>query len=227
MMLVTSDPTDLPSTSRARRRPVVAVATGLLLVGLLGACTSDDPTTGDDPAATDDASVATSDGAAPTGDGSAAPTGDGSAEPTAEAPEEIVVDAGDEDACALLPQDELDAVIGEAATATPVPSGGWIAGQCSWSGPETGFFLSIGTETSIADFGDPAATDARSRLEAFSTRQADQAREVSEIGDGAVAGPSGVAARVGTTYLELEVLSLPDGQAEQVLQLAVDNLPSS
>lgn len=207
MMPSTSTVTSVRSTmNRARRLPTAAVV-ALLAAGLLGACSDDAPE------------------AAPTG-GSVAPT-DGSVAPTGGAPDEIVADAGDIDACALLPQAELDAILGEAGTATPVPGGGWVAGQCAWSGPETGFLLSIGTGSSIAASDNPAEADAAAKLAAFSTRQADEAREVPETGDEAVAGPSGVAARVGSTYLELEVLSLPDEQPEQIMQLAVDNLPSS
>ncbi|WNB85185.1 hypothetical protein [Cellulomonas sp. ATA003] len=142
------------------------------------------------------------------------------------APDEIVADSADDDACALLPEGELAQVVGEDAAPQPIPSGGWIAGQCSWSGATTGFLLSIGTEESIASFEDPSEGDAEAKLAAFSSRQADAAQEIPDLGDGAVAGPSGVAARVGGTYLELEILSLSPEQAVDVLQLAVDNLGS-
>lgn len=141
-------------------------------------------------------------------------------------PTEIVADSADDDACALLPEADLAQLLGEESAPQPIPSGGWIAGQCSWSGATTGFLLSIGTEDSIAAFGDPGEADAEAKLAAFSGRQADAAQEVPDLGDGAVAGPSGVAARVGGTYLELELLSLSQEQAVGVMRLALDNLGS-
>lgn len=202
MSLSTSNPLALRSAAtRARWRQVLPLSTGLLAVVLLGACAGADP--------------------------EPSPTGDSAAAPTGASPEAILADAGDDDACALLPQAELDAILGEPGTATPVPSGGWLAGQCAWSGPETGFFLSVGTEASISALEDPAEADAQAKLAAFTTRQADEVREINDVGDGAVAGPSGIAATVGSTYLELEVLSLTGEQPEQVMQLAIDNLPAS
>lgn len=142
---------------------------------------------------------------------------------TVEEPE-IVADAADEDACGLLPPDRLTQLLGEELQATAVPSGGWIAGQCSWSGSESAFILSIGTPESISSFEDPAEPDAAAKLAGYSERQAGAVQEVADIGDAAVRGATGMAARAGDTYLELEVLSLAEGLDAQIMDLAVENV---
>lgn len=186
------------------RRALLPAVSALLAVGVLAGCSGTDPDAGPEP---------TGEATAPTDVSTPAQT-------------DIVADAADDDACALLPEADLAQVLGEDAVPQAIPSGGWIAGQCSWSGPTTGFLLSIGTEESITAFQDPAEADAEAKLAAFSGRQADAAQEIPDLGDGAVAGPSGVAARVGGTYLELELLSLSQEQALGVMRLAVDNLGS-
>jgi hypothetical protein len=193
------------ATTEPGRLPLVAgvLTTGLLTAALLGACSGSGPEPG--PTRVSETSTAA----------------------TPEAPEGTIADAGDDDVCALLPPEQLEAILGEAAQATPVPTGDWASGQCAWSGPRSGFFLSMGTEASISAFEDPAEPDAHAKLDAFTARQADAAREVPDIGDGAVAGPSGMAATVGSDYLEVEVLSLTEEQLHQIMQLAVGSRPAS
>lgn len=196
------------SASRRSRGAVAALLVAVTLT--LGACTGDgEPVPG------------------PTDDADPAPTTQGTPPAPGDAPTESVeTDAADRDACALLPEEALTAALGEAAQPTAIPSDGWIAGQCTWSATGSGFILSVGTEESITAAGDPAEPDAAAKLAAYRDRagQAGSAEDVAEIGDEAVVGPTGMAARVGGTYIEIEELVLTPEQLLEVGRLAVSNL---
>lgn len=125
------------------------------------------------------------------------------------------------DACALLTTAELAEILGDGGVqAKPMPSGGWVAGQCAWNGPASGFFLSVGTTASIAAFGDPAATDAKAKLAQFKSAS-DTRKDVAGIGDGAVVGSIGIAVYVDGTYLEITNLGLTEDQLVKIMKLAV------
>jgi hypothetical protein len=129
------------------------------------------------------------------------------------------------DACALLPTAALSKIVGgPPPVATAMPGGGWIARQCAWNGPTSGFFLSVGTPASIAAFGDPGAADAKAKLAQFKRSAGAAAKDVAGIGDGAVLGPMGMAAYKGGTYLEITRLRLTDDQLVEIMKLAVANL---
>lgn len=131
------------------------------------------------------------------------------------------------DACALLSPPDLAKIFGgEQPVATAVPRGGWIAGQCAWSSPGAAFLLSVGTAASIEQFGDSRAPDARARLSEFKRRMSalGTPQDVAGIGDGAVAGATGMAAYKGGMYLEVMKLHLTDRQLTQIVSLAVTGL---
>ncbi len=72
------------------------------------------------------------------------------------------------EACALLSGAELTEILGaEALQPRPMPSSGWVAGQCAWNGATSGFFVSVGTAASISAFGDAAVPDAEAKLAEF------------------------------------------------------------
>jgi hypothetical protein len=107
-----------------------------------------------------------------------------------------------------------------------MPNGGWIAGQCAWNGPTSGFFLSIGTATSLKDFGDPAAPDAKAKLAQFKAQAGagNTPKDVPGIGDGAVLTAMGIAAYKGGTYVQVTNLGLTGEQLTKVLRLAASHL---
>jgi hypothetical protein len=131
------------------------------------------------------------------------------------------------DACALLPSAALSKIVGgDVPVANAMPSGGWMAGQCAWNSPTSSFIVSIGTATSIAKFGDPAAPDAKAKLTAFKQHAsaAGTPKDVAGIGDGAVLGTSGMAAYVGGTYFEVTPLRLTGDQLIEIVKLVVAHL---
>jgi hypothetical protein len=131
------------------------------------------------------------------------------------------------DACSLITAAEVSGIVGgPAPVAKSLPGGGWVAGQCTWSGPSSAVFVSVGTEASIRAFGDPAAPDAKGRLAAFKGQLAGSgsATDVSGIGDGAVFGTAGIAAYAGGTYVEILRLSLSDDQLVQLATKIVGHL---
>ena len=135
---------------------------------------------------------------------------------------------GSFDACALLSPSDLSKIVGgKVDVGRAMPSGGWVAGQCTWNTPSSGFVISIGTAASIQEFGDSTALDAQARLAAF-RQQARGAggtpKDVAGIGDGAVLTSSGMAAYKGPTYLEVLNLGLTEEQLVQIVKLAVARL---
>ena len=132
------------------------------------------------------------------------------------------------DACALLQQPALAKLVGPTVDGgRAMPIGGWVAGQCAWSTKTAGFELSVGTETSIKAFNEPAVSDAKSKLGAYRAEAVAAGRkpkDISGIGDGAVATPNGMATYQGGTYLELRNLGLNDDQMAAVMRLAVEGL---
>ena len=135
--------------------------------------------------------------------------------------------AGALDACAVIPAAELAKIVGHEGFVTKaMPSGGWVAGQCAWNGPGSGFFLGVGTAASIKAAADPTAPNAEAMLAQFE-RQASAmgtAKPVAGIGDGAVLGPMGIAAYKGGTYLQITNLGLPEDQQVNIMKLAIANL---
>ena len=108
-----------------------------------------------------------------------------------------------------------------------MPSGGWIAGQCAWSSPTAGFELSVGTDASIKAFGDPAVTDAKTKLASYraqASAASPKPEDVDGVGDGAVMTSNGIAAVKGDRYLELRNLGLTNDELVQIMKLAIDAL---
>jgi hypothetical protein len=106
-----------------------------------------------------------------------------------------------------------------------MPSGGWVAEQCAWNGPTSGFFLSVGTTTSIMSFADPAAPNATVMLVQF-TAQAGTSTPKTEsgIGDGAALTATGIAAYAGGTYVQVTNLGLTEVQLIEIAKLVVAQL---
>lgn len=98
-----------------------------------------------------------------------------------------------------------------------------MAGQCAWSGATTAFILSVGTDASIQEFADPAEPNSEAKLAAFEQRAGETgtAESVDGVGDGAVVGDNGMAARAGGTYLEIEKLALGKDQLIELMRAAV------
>ena len=125
-------------------------------------------------------------------------------------------------ACGLLSGAEVAGILGvDTAVPRPMPAGGWIATQCAWSGPASGFFVGVGTKASLKAAADPGATDAKEKLAQFKAQAGDAAKNVSGVGDGAVLGPTGLAVRTGSTYLQITNLGLTEAQLIKVAKLAV------
>lgn len=160
--------------------------------------------------------------AAPTAPASAAGSASASKR-SASAPSASAVTVGDFNACAVLPAAELSKIVGSDAKNTPMPSAGWIAGQCAWSNAMSGFFLSVGTASSLQNASDLAAPDAEAKLAEFRQRTTSP-KDITGVGDGAVLASTGMAAYKGPTYVEVTKLKLTDDQLIKILKLAVANL---
>lgn len=107
-----------------------------------------------------------------------------------------------------------------------LPAGGWVASQCSWRSPVSGFLVSVGTPESIEAFADPAVPNAEAKLADYKQRAVASggARDLSEIGDGAVIGASGLATRIGGNYVEILRSTLSDEQLIEVARGLVQDL---
>jgi hypothetical protein len=129
------------------------------------------------------------------------------------------------EACALFSGTELSTLLGiTGVQPRPMPSGGWVASQCAWNGPSSGFFLSVGTAASLKAAGDPAAPTAKAKLTQFKEQGGATAKDVPGIGDGAVLTTAGLAAYKGGTYLQLTNLGLTEDQLIKIAKLAIARL---
>jgi hypothetical protein len=130
-------------------------------------------------------------------------------------------------ACALLSGAELSKIIGtKGVQPRPMPSDGWMAGQCAWNGPASGFFVSVGTAESISGFNDPVALDAKAKLAQYKAQMGAPggAKDLRGIGDAAVLTAVGLAAYKDGTYLQLTNLGLTEEQLISIAKLAVARL---
>ena len=128
------------------------------------------------------------------------------------------------DACSILSPEDLTILLGGSEpTPKPAPGGGWVAGQCAWSGPTAAFLISVGTRESIASVGNTKVADAKSKLAEFGERASATggAQPIPGLGDGAIQAGGTVAAYKGDVYLEVLNLRLTDEQAIEVMKLAV------
>ena len=93
-----------------------------------------------------------------------------------------------------------------------MPHSGWVAGQCAWNGPSSGFFVSVGTAASLKASGDVAAPNAKTKLAQFKKQAGagTTTKVVTGIGDGAVLTATGLAAYKGGTYLQFTNLGLTE-----------------
>ncbi len=199
-----------PSGPRTARRGIVAASVAVLFGFSLTACGTS-PTA---PPATITPSVPVTT-AAP----SASPT------PTAESPSPVSSGAtASFDACALLTTVELAEILHtDSVQPKMMPSGGWVAGQCGWSGAASGFLLGVGTAESISDFGDAAAVDAKEKVAQYRAASG-TSQDVAGIGDAAVVSPNGIAAYRGDMYLEITNLGLTEEQLVEIAKLAIARL---
>ena len=126
------------------------------------------------------------------------------------------------DVCALLSPADLATVLGRPGfAAKEMPHSGWIAGQCAWSGPGGGFFITVGTSASITTSGDDSAPDAKTMLAQF-RQQASAPKDIADIGDGAVLGSLGMAAYKGGTFVQVTNLGLTEDQLTAIAKLVMD-----
>jgi hypothetical protein len=129
------------------------------------------------------------------------------------------------EACALLTGAELAVILKVSAVEPrPMPSGGWVASQCAWNGPSSGFFLAVGTAASLKAAGDPAAPTAKAKLAQFKEQGGATAKDVPGIGDGAVMTTAGLATYKGGTYLQFTNLGLTEDQLIKIAKLAITRL---
>jgi hypothetical protein len=107
-----------------------------------------------------------------------------------------------------------------------LPPGGWVASQCAWKSPIAGFLVSVGTPESIRAFADPNGLDAAAKLADYRQRSlaSGGARDIVEIGDGAVLSTTGLAAHIGGYYVEILRSTLTDEQLIEVAKELVQNL---
>ena len=127
-------------------------------------------------------------------------------------------------ACALLSSDQVSKILGVDEIQTrPMPSSGWAAGRCSWSGAGSGFAIGVGTAASIAAAGDATTPDAAAMVAQF-RQQASAAKDVAGIGDGAVLTTGGIAASKGGTYLQIANLGLTEEQLIEIAKAVVAGL---
>ncbi len=211
----------VPDQARTRSRPPLALIAVVLFAGGLAGCSS----------------VATTAGHAAVMSASTRPPALRAPSPTPPAPSPtppapsptspLGSQSGRFDACAAIANAELVTIVGQVGyQAKPMPSGGWVAGQCSWNGLQSGFFLSIGTAFSLAAFGDPAAPNARAKLAQFKIQASatGTVKDVAGIGDNAVLGQLGIAAYKGSTYAQITNLGLTDEQLVRIMKAIVRNL---
>jgi hypothetical protein len=92
-----------------------------------------------------------------------------------------------------------------------------------------GFLVAIGTAESIRAFGDPGGKDAVGRLDAYRERSkaSGVTQDLDDVGDEAVLGPTGLAARIDTTFVEILRSTLTDHQLIEVAKLIAQRLKSS
>ena len=170
------------------------------------------------------APVSTTPGASP-GDASSAPSPSSGGSPSLRpAPSAAPVAL---EACALLDGDELSKILGvEGVQPRPMPSVGWVAGQCAWNGPSSGFFVSVGTAASIAAFGDLAAPNAEAKFAQFKDQSGgtSNVKDVPGLGDGAALAVTGLAVYKGGTYLQFTNLGLTEDQLIEIAKLALSRV---
>jgi hypothetical protein len=129
------------------------------------------------------------------------------------------------DVCALLDSAGIEQAIGPGFGSTPMPSSGWVAGQCAWNGPSAGFFVSIGTAASIEDSGNADLPDAKAKfLDFLEQAQGDELTTIPGLGDGAAREVGGAAAYVGDSYVQITNMGLTQDELTTVLALAIGQL---
>lgn len=129
------------------------------------------------------------------------------------------------EACAVFSGAELSKLLGiTGVQPRPMPNGGWVASQCAWNGPSSGFFLGVGTAASLKAAGDPAALTAKAKLAQFREQGGASAKDVPGIGAGAVLTTAGLATYKGGTYLQFTNLGLTGDQLVKIAKLAVTRL---
>jgi len=207
------------------RHRIIAV---LLALGL-AACGSTAPS----PSATTDESSPTSSSAASsatppsaTPSGEANPTPGGTSAGASAGPSagpSGIPDVTAIEACGLLTGAEIAKILGVAAVQPrPMPSSGWMVGQCAWNGPATGFFISLGTAASIEAFGDVTAPDAAAKLAQFKAQTG--GKDEPGIGEGAALATTGLAAYKGGTYIQITSLGLTKRQLLKIATKALSRV---
>lgn len=128
------------------------------------------------------------------------------------------------DACGLFPEDDVESILGTTEVA-PGTAGGWAAGTCTLNAEGAGLLISVGTEESFADAGDPAATDPATRFEAHEQEVTGGGEEPTsvDVGEGAFVHAGGGAAHADGVYIEIVAPGAPADEVEQVLALGVAN----
>ncbi len=134
--------------------------------------------------------------------------------------------AGSLDACSLLsPVDLVEGIVGMKMDSATNSGGGWSASDCVWNAASGSFIMSVGNGESFRAFGDPGAPDAQARLAQFRTEMSSTGPPTVEaIGDGAVLFSGAMAAYKGSTYVEVQNLSLTDDQLIRIVKLVIEGL---